>query len=150
MKALLDTSVLVAALLERHPNHLPALSWIQAIHQQRVEGTISAHSLAELYATLSAMPASPRLTTSEIEQLIQTNVVSHFSVRSVNARRYVALVRRMAEAGHRSGVIYDAIHAEVARQTKVDRLVTLNPRHFHRVWDGDPTAIVTPSELSPT
>jgi hypothetical protein len=67
----------------------------------------------------------------------------------VTARQYVALLRRLAAAGLRGGVVYDAVHAEVAHRAGVDRLVTLNPRHFLRVWSGSDEQIVSPLTSSP-
>lgn len=149
MKALFDTSVQVAALVKSHPMHSEATGWLESVQQRRLDGVVSAHGLAELYATLSAMPAQPRLSAQGAARVIQQNVIPCFSIRSLNANQYVKLIARLANAGLEGGVVYDAVHAEVARRAGVDCLVTFNGRHFQRVWDGDPGMVVSPLTTSP-
>ena len=59
MKILLDTSVLVAAVVESHPAHSQALPWLQRVRNNVDTGLVAAHSLAELYAILTTLPVQP-------------------------------------------------------------------------------------------
>jgi len=59
MKVLLDTSVLVAAMVESHPAHERSLSWLQRIKKGSDTGLVSAHTIAELYAILTTLPMKP-------------------------------------------------------------------------------------------
>lgn len=52
-------------------------------------------------------------------------------------------------AGLSGGVVYDAVHTEVARRARVDLVVTLNPGDFERVWTGRPERLVSPMDASP-
>ena len=149
MIVLLDTSVLIAALVENHQFHSQAVPWLEYLQQPGVEGVISAHSLAELYAALSRMPAIPRMTPADTISAIDDNVLPFVKVRALDGRSYAGVVRRVAAAGLSGGVVYDAIHAEVARRAKVDLLVTLNRRDFERVWTGRPEQLVSPLDTSP-
>lgn len=56
MKVLFDTSVLVAALIVDHPKHSESLPWLLRIKAEEIQGFISTHSLAELYAVLTRLP----------------------------------------------------------------------------------------------
>ena len=47
MKALFDTSVLVAASVETHPMHARAWPWLKRAHSGEIEYCVVAHSLAE-------------------------------------------------------------------------------------------------------
>ena len=58
MKVLLDTSVLVAAVLEMHEAHGRAFTALDRVQQGRDQGVVSAHSLAEVYAILTRVPAA--------------------------------------------------------------------------------------------
>jgi len=50
MKVLLDTSVLVAAMVEAHPHHVRAFPWLQRVKRKEVTAVLACHSLAELYS----------------------------------------------------------------------------------------------------
>lgn len=50
VRILLDTSVLVAAMVELHPAHDRALLWLQRVHAGGAVGIVAAHTLAELLA----------------------------------------------------------------------------------------------------
>ena len=44
----------------------------------------------------------------------------------------------MSELGLSGGVVYDALAARVAARARAEKLLTLNPRDFRRVWpEGD-------------
>ena len=64
VKALFDTSVLVAAIVDGHPKHEKALPWLSKAKAQEIEFIVSSHTLAELYAVLSALPVKPRISPS--------------------------------------------------------------------------------------
>ncbi len=53
-----------------------------------------------------------------------------------------------AEArGVRGGAIFDYLHLVAARKAMVDRVVTLNVKHFRAFWrNGDPV-VVHPAEI---
>jgi predicted nucleic acid-binding protein len=61
MKVCFDTSTLVAALLQQHPHHAIAFPSLQAVKAGTVQGHLTTHGLAELFATLTALPLKPRL-----------------------------------------------------------------------------------------
>ncbi len=58
MKILLDTSILVAAMVEAHPFHEQGLIWFTRVTNGTDEGVVAAHSLAELYSILTTLPSS--------------------------------------------------------------------------------------------
>ena len=59
MKALFDTSVLVAAFEVSHPRHGVCLPWLQRVQASEIDGYLSTHTLAELYSVLSRLPVKP-------------------------------------------------------------------------------------------
>jgi predicted nucleic acid-binding protein len=61
VRILLDTSVLVAAMVEAHPAHMRALPWLQKAQGGTDTWLVAAHSLAELYAILTTLPVRPRI-----------------------------------------------------------------------------------------
>ncbi|MDW8289532.1 MAG: PIN domain-containing protein [Armatimonadota bacterium] len=59
MRVLLDTSVLVSAVVEAHPRHEWSLNWLKRAHHSEIEAVVSAHSLLEMYAVLTRLPLHP-------------------------------------------------------------------------------------------
>jgi len=79
IKVLFDTSVLVASILVNHEQHSACISWLIRVKRGEIQGYIGTHTLAELYAILSAFPAKPRLSPQlvEVDHLLTLNL-KHF------------------------------------------------------------------------
>ena len=60
MRVLFDTSALVAAIVEGHPQHDRAFPWLDKARKGALTYFVASHSLAELYAVLSTYPVSLR------------------------------------------------------------------------------------------
>lgn len=150
MKVLLDTSIIVAALLERHPAHNAAARWLEAVQQRHVEGVISAHSLAEVFATLTRMPTKPRLSPSMVGRLIRSNLIGSLTIVPLSENHYIELIETLASSSLAGGVVYDGIHAKVAEIEVVDQIVTLNKKDFTRVIDEARIAIISPEAQPPS
>ncbi len=135
MKLFLDTNVLVAACLEEHEHHGRALPLVQTIHEKKVEGFASAHTLLEMLATLTRLPRSPRILPMQAATLLEENVMKRFSVVSLTAKEYAELARRLGREGIIGGQAYDALHLECARKSGADRIYTFNVRHFQSLAD---------------
>lgn len=129
--ALLDTSVIVQALIEQLPDHQLAMDAL--VEAKRSGLHIAAHAVAEGYATLSTLPVSPRLSPSQAWHLLDESVVSVAKVVSLTSRQHASLMRRLAAIGLYGGTVYDALHAGAAEKAKVDRLYTFNRRDFQRM-----------------
>lgn len=144
MRTLFDTSVLLAAFIEGHPKHERALPWVSKAKAQEFECMVSSHTLAELYAVLTTLPVTPRLSPSVSWRLIHENIESVAKTVSLSPSDYKALIKRASELGLTGGIIYDALIAKVAEKSKVERIVTFNLKHFRRVWEGKKEALVEP------
>lgn len=142
MKALFDTSVLVAALLRHHPQHAVAFPHLLAAHEGKLEGVLTTHGLAELFATLTALPLKPRLRPVDADHMLRTSVRSRLKILPLTARHYSEALALTVAQGLGSGAIDDALHLVGARAARCDRLLTFNLRHFRALAPGDP--LVTP------
>jgi predicted nucleic acid-binding protein len=96
MRVLLDTSVLVAAIVEAHPMHEKALPWMQRAKAGTHEGIIAAHSIAELYSILTTLPVQPRIPPTVVWDLILKNVLDSCAVVSLSQEDYVAVIGHLA------------------------------------------------------
>ena len=134
MKVMFDTSVLVAGMVEPHPMHKRALPWLKRAISGDLEFFVAAHTLAELYAVLTTLPVSPRISPGAAWRLILKDVITPAKVTSISRSDYGATIRRVADLGLSGGIIYDAIITKAAQKIQVDLILTLNLDDFTRVW----------------
>jgi predicted nucleic acid-binding protein len=136
MRVLLDTSVLIAAVVEMHEAHARAFVALDRVQRGKDEGVVSAHTLAEMYAILTRAPAPLRHSPAQALLSIEENVLKHFEVLALNATDYAALIREVAMSGVQGGAVYDAILLKAAAKAQVDRVYTLNLKHFLAIATG--------------
>ncbi|MBI3241476.1 MAG: PIN domain-containing protein [Chloroflexi bacterium] len=144
MRILLDTSVLVAAMVEAHPAHSAALPWLQRAKGGIDTGLVAAHSLAELYAILTTLPVEPRILPSIALELIKHNVLDMLEVVFLSGDDYATLISRLAGLGIVGGATYDALILHAASKANVDQVITLNEKDFRRVYPELADRIVSP------
>ncbi|MBI3924598.1 MAG: VapC toxin family PIN domain ribonuclease [Armatimonadetes bacterium] len=149
MKLLFDTSTLVASLTRSHPHHSVCRPWLLAVQAARHHGFICTHSLAELYATLTAMPLRPPLSVPEVHQVLEEAVLQHLVPVALDLPDYRAALEIVTRRLLRSGVIFDALVEVAARKACVDRLVTLNISHFNRLSDEPGSWLLDPRHTAP-
>jgi predicted nucleic acid-binding protein len=133
VNALLDSSVLIAALVEAHSRHGKAFPWLRSIRSGEIQGLIASHSVAETYAVLSTLPMAPRITPAAAWALLEHSVLPFVKVVDLSAEEVQGVVRKISRNGLAGGVVYDALIAEAAAKAGADCLVTLNPSDFRRV-----------------
>ena len=143
MTFLLDTAVLVAALIRSHGAHARSVRWVQRA-RKRDTAVIATPGLAEVFSVLTTLPLQPRLAPATAAVLIRENILRPFRIVPLLGRDYSIVVRRLASAGMAGGIIYDALHARAAEKARVDVLVTLNPAHFERLSGLFAVAISAP------
>ncbi len=141
---LFDTSALIAALIEYHPHNMRVLPWLQQVKEGKDTGVISAHSLAELYTTITTYPIKPRIFPKAAQQLIQQNVLDVFKVITLSEQDYMSVINHLSDSGIIGGVIYDALILKAAIKANVDYVVTLNEKDFKRVYPDFADRIISP------
>jgi predicted nucleic acid-binding protein len=109
VKLLFDTSILVAAMVEAHPRHASALQSLRRAKDRLDSGLVAAHSIAELYAILTALPVRPRLPPTVAHELVKHDVLDILGVVPLATEDYIAVIGRLSEAGVSGGVTYDAL-----------------------------------------
>jgi predicted nucleic acid-binding protein len=144
MKILLDTSVLVAAMVEAHPAHERALPWMQKIKAGTDVGFVAAHSIAELYAVLSVLPVQPRISPAIANKLIQQDVFEICEIVTLTIQDYNKIIKHLSESNLVGGVTYDAVILYTALKVKIDRIITLNKKDFVRIYPDIADKIILP------
>jgi predicted nucleic acid-binding protein len=121
----LDTSALVGALLEQHPQHAPCLRALQ----QSAAPVTDAHALAETFATLTGFYKVPVEAAAELTLALKAVV----QVEALSLDDYETALSEARQRGIMGGGIYDSLHATFARRRGAKRIVTRNPSHFSHV-----------------
>jgi predicted nucleic acid-binding protein len=130
VKAFLDTSVLVATFYADHEHHEPSLDLF--LRHGAKDACCGAHSVAEVYATLTGMPGRRRVSGDEA-MLFLGNIRDRLTLVSLDERDYFRVAETSAEAGLTSGAIYDAILAHCALKANAEVIYTWNSKDFLRL-----------------
>lgn len=134
MSRYLDSSVLVAALVEDEPNHEACLALLAA-----EASTTWTHALAEVFATLTGGRLGLRVPPQLAAELIEQSLLPRLAVVELPIEDVVVALREAHAVGARGGALYDHLHLFAARKAGVDALFTLNLRHFVALTrHGDP------------
>jgi predicted nucleic acid-binding protein len=142
VKIYFDTSVLVAALVEQLPHHEAALACLAAACRDH-DAVTATHTLAETYATLTALPLPRRIQPGEARLIVTESVQKKLTILPLAARLYERALARVADRGLASGVIYDALHLQCAEGAGCRRLHTYNLGDFQRL-DPQNIALLAP------
>ena len=130
MRLYLDTSILVAALVEGHPHHAAAHGVLESSLKARYQTFFSAHGLTEVYSVLTRAPFVPPVYPLEAWQLLEQSILPHSALIWLNGKEYREVVRECAQGGHVGGRIHDLIHLRCAQKAGCDRIYTFNVRDF--------------------
>jgi predicted nucleic acid-binding protein len=130
VKAFLDTSVLVATFYADHVHHSPSIELF--LRYGKEQSCCSAHSVAEVYAILTAMPGQRRVTGHEA-LLFLGDIRQHLTIISLDELEYFQLAETCSDAGLSGGAIYDAIIGHCALKANVEVLYTWNTKDFLRL-----------------
>ena len=145
MRVLLDTSVLVAAMVEAHPAHAEALPWVQRVRDGTDIGLVAAHSVAELYAVLTTLPVEPRIPPESARHLIETILGKRHLVydRAYEARDGrlipVSVTSRPFDVGGETMVMCTAVDVTEHQETK--HALQESRRQFENVLGSSPFGI---------
>jgi predicted nucleic acid-binding protein len=127
----LDTSVLLAGLIDFGPQSAPAQSLLHAVAEKQVPSPSTAwHCCLEFYSVSTRLVPEYRLTPADAGQLIEEEVFARMAVHDLPAGDRLKMLKVAASDGVAGGRIYDAHIAEVARAAGATTIVTDNRRHF--------------------
>ena len=127
MKGFFDTSVLVPLFYRDHVHHRPSQELF--IRFNRSTGCCGAHSLAEVYATLTRMPGKRRISGQQA-MLFIGNIRERLSIVTLSGEEYADSLEASAALSIVGGNIYDALLAHCALKAKAEAIYTCNTRHY--------------------
>ena len=127
----LDTSVLLAGLIDFGPQSAPAQSVLHAVAEKIAKDPATAwHCCLEFFSVATRLPAEYRLTPVDALHLLEAEIFERVEVHDLPAGDRLPMLRTAARDVTIGGRIYDAHIAEVARAAGARVVVTDNRRHF--------------------
>jgi predicted nucleic acid-binding protein len=136
-----DTSVLVAAVSVQHIHHKPSLGVYLAADKNHA--ACAAHSLAELYATLTRLPGKQRVS-CEQTLLFLDDMRDRLKTIVLDSDEYCSTIEDAVAEGVVGGMIYDALIARCALKAKAETIFSWNIDHFRRLGPEIATRVRTP------
>jgi predicted nucleic acid-binding protein len=127
VKAFFDTSVLVPVFYGDHVHHRASLDLF--IQFEKSGGCCGAHSLAEVYSTLTRMPGRNGIS-AEQAMLFIGSIRERLSVIALTGNEYAEALEASAARGIVGGGIYDAMLAQCAVKAKAETIYTWNEKHY--------------------
>jgi predicted nucleic acid-binding protein len=127
MKGFFDTSVLVPVFYGDHVHHRASMDLF--VQFDKSTGCCGAHSLAEVYSTLTRMPGKHRISSDQAALFIG-NIRERLSVIGLSGHEYAQALEASAARGIVGGAIYDAMLAHCALHAKAETVYTWNARHY--------------------
>lgn len=141
MKSFLDTSVLVAAFWEDHPNHKKSLDLFYEARKQ--EASCAVHTLAEVYSVMTRLPVKALLNPEQVLLFLQ-EMRERLTVIALEENDYYSILQQAAEKGILGGRIYDALLLRCAVKAEADTIYTWNLKHFQHISPDLADRIQTP------
>lgn len=129
MTAFFDSSVLVAVFYGDHLHHNSSIE--RFVSFNRSTGCCGAHSLAEVYLTLTRMPGKHRIS-AEQAMLFIGSIEERLSIVALSEDEYLEALRSSAALGIVGGGIYDALLAHCAMKAEAEVIYTWNERHYRQ------------------
>lgn len=143
----LDTSVLVAGLIDFGPQSAPAQSLLAAVADKRVGTAATAwHCCLEFFSVATRLPPEYRVGPKDAAKLLEQEVFGRMTVHDLPANERLALLSAASRDAIAGGRIYDAHIAEIARAAGAAVVVTDNRRHFLSALRYD-MRVETPAEF---
>lgn len=127
MKGFFDTSVLVPVFYGDHVHHQASLNLF--IQFDKSTGCCGAHTLAEVFSTLTRMPGKHRISGDQA-MLFVASIQERLSIIALNGDEYGNALAESAALGITGGGVYDAMLAHCALKGKAETIYSWNGRHY--------------------
>src|SRR2546430_9583555 len=112
--AFLDTSVLLAGLIDFGPQSAPAQSLLHAVAENRIMGPATAwHCCLEFFSVATRLPPEFRVSPDDAVTLLQQEIFARIAVHDLPAADRAAMLVAAARDHVAGGRIYDAHIGEV-------------------------------------
>lgn len=142
----MDTSVLVPVFYGDHERHLPSVTLFK--HASPALAACGAHTLAEVYSTLTRMPGRHRIS-SDQAMLFLSQLREKLNVVALTSDDYFACLDSNSGKNIVGGTIYDALLAHCALKVDAEQIYFWNTRHYQLLGANVASRLRTPAQFNP-
>lgn len=139
MSALLDSSVLVAALASDEIKHAECLARLL-----KGGNCIYSHALLETFSTLTGGKLGVRVTADFAVRMLSETVLPRVTVIELSSVEIIQALAAAQSRGVRGGCVYDYMHLVAARKANATVIHTLNMDDFLHLRRGDDPEVQLP------
>ena len=139
MSALLDSSVLVAALASDELKHAECLALLL-----KGGNCIYSHALLETFSTLTGGKLGVRVTADFAARMLSETVLPRVTVIELSSEEVIAALAIAQSRGVRGGGVYDYMHLVAARKSGASVIHTLNMDDFIHLRRADDPEVQLP------
>lgn len=134
MSRLIDSSILIAALLPGEDYHRESLNQIEL-----PDTCLHVHAVNEAFSILTGGRLGFRIEADTAAKLIRDRISARLKMIVLEGEEILDSLAEARRRGVRGGAIYDFMHLIAARKAGVQEIVTLNFNDFTAlVREGDP------------
>ena len=133
VKYFLDTSVFVAAFWGDHPEHESSVRLVRKA--TRETAACAAHTVAEVYSTMTRLPVKPAIPAEQAVLFIR-QIREKFNVVALTETEHFETVERLAAQGVARSYIFNGLIVAAAAKSKAEWIYT---------WDVDEFQLVAPA-----
>jgi predicted nucleic acid-binding protein len=127
--------------LADHPHHAASIALFSACDPQ--SSSCAAHSLAEVYSTLTRIPAPHRASPEQAIQCVE-KIASRLRLIALDGPATLAALQNAVTQKIAGGAVYDLLIATCAIQSNADQIYSWNTRHFERLGADVALRLITP------
>lgn len=139
MSALLDSSVIVAALASDELKHAECLALLL-----KGGNCIYSHAVLETFSTLTGGKLGVRVTAGFAVRMLSETVLPRVSVIELSSAEIIAALGIAQSRGIRGGGVYDYMHLVAAKKANASVIHTLNMDDFQHLRHGDDPEVQLP------
>ena len=121
---------MIAAFWGDHARHETSLRVF--VEANRQTGACGMHSLAEVYAVMTALPARPPLAPEQAFLLVE-QISQRLAIVALDEAEYRNAIRELADRCMGGGRVYDALLLACARKSQAETISTWNEKHFRQI-----------------
>jgi predicted nucleic acid-binding protein len=136
-----DSNILIAASIPGHVHHAESFARLQLLKDG--SGACAAHTLAEVYNTLTRYPKGYGIPPSDAAAII-AHTTKTYKLVSLTSAEMSRTIEDSAQRGLRGSLIYDALLIACARKIDANAIYTSNVRHFRQIAPDLASRIVLP------
>jgi len=141
VKIFLDTSVLVPVFLGDHPHHSASIALFS--NCDPATANCAAHSLAEVYATLTRIPAPHRASPDRAIKCVE-RIATRLRLITLDGPAYLAAIQSAASQNIVGGTTYDALIGTCALHSGANQIYSWNTRHFEKFGSDVASKLLIP------